>query len=153
HEWEERVEQRSSRKSGCLYCEGARVIKENRLSRHFPKIAAEWHPAKNRHWITSVVVFEGRKILRRKLQTPSDVSFLSTQQVWWQCSIDGRHEWKAAIVDRTQGGSSCPDCGRKKISPDLSLQRRYPQVAKLWHQKKNGYLLALDVSPASTEKV
>ena len=69
------------------------------LKNRFPEIAKQWHPTKN------------------DPLTPDAVSFGSKQRVWWQCSKNPHHEWKAVIGNRSKG-SGCPECVGKKPKKD-----------------------------------
>ena len=69
------------------------------LKNRFPEIAKQWHPTKN------------------DPLTPDAVSFGSKQRVWWQCSKNPHHEWKAVIGNRSKG-SVCPECVGKKPKKD-----------------------------------
>ena len=65
----------------------------------FPLIAKEWHPTKN------------------ATPTAGDISYGSNDKVWWQCSKNPDHEWKAVIANRSKG-SGCPECVREKPKKD-----------------------------------
>jgi very-short-patch-repair endonuclease len=92
HEWQSDVYSRS-RGSGCPYCSGHRVGKDNNLSVMNTNLAKEWHPTKN------------------LLLQPTQVTCNSHRKVWWQCSYG--HEWEAAISSRN-GGSGCPSCYKNR---------------------------------------
>ena len=68
---------RTQKKSGCPHCDGRTVSVTNSLISLFPKIAAEWHPAKNGNTL------------------PKHVPAGSKKKVWWKCKIDPIHEWEA----------------------------------------------------------
>ena len=79
---------------------------ERSLKNRFPEIAKQWHPTKN------------------ALLTPDGVSYGSQKKVWWQCSKNPEHEWKAVIANRTKG-SGCPECvgkNLKRINRDNDVQ-------------------------------
>lgn len=88
-------------KSGCPYCSGRLVSDRNRLTVVFPEIAAEWHPKKNKELY------------------PEEVSFGSSQKVYWLCK--NNHTYKAAIASRTNQGSGCGICSRQTSKPELRL--------------------------------
>src|ERR1035437_3325218 len=69
----------------------------NRLSLVNPKLAAEWHPTKN------------------KPLTPDDVSYGSHQTVWWLCT-EHRTAFRHEIAERMDGRSRCPNCVWKRRS-------------------------------------
>jgi len=89
HEWDDTVNHRTSGR-GCPCCAGKRVSDTNRLSKHFPDVAAEWHPTKNGSL------------------TPHDVTHKSNKKVWWICKRG--HEWKAIIWSRTGLEAGCRQC-------------------------------------------
>ena len=93
HEWEAIIMNRNSGR-GCHYCSGKYASKDNNLAVLNPDLAAKWHNDKN-HPLT-----------------PQDVTPGSGKKVWWQCKSG--HEWEATIVNRSNRGSGCPHCDRKK---------------------------------------
>lgn len=89
HEWQARIDHRSSG-SGCPYCAGKKVLKGfNDLQTSNPVLAKEWNYKKNNGL------------------TPADVTPNSNKKVWWKCSSG--HEWQAKIADRSKG-RGCPEC-------------------------------------------
>lgn len=90
---------RTSRGTGCPICASEmrasslrRPKKGHSLAETCPNVAAEWHPTKNGNL------------------TPKDVARFSGRKVWWQCPNNPRHEYLAAIGNRTGNGSGCPFC-------------------------------------------
>jgi len=90
HEWEAAIRHRTSNNSGCPFCSGNRISKDNNLEAKFPQLAMEWHTTKN------------GKI------TPYDVMPGTRTKVWWLCQDS--HEWQCSIAKRTSRGQSCPLC-------------------------------------------
>ena len=91
HEYEASVGSRTSRKTGCPYCAGQKVLSGyNDLQTRFPQIATEWD-------------YERNKIL------PSEVSQGSGKKVWWKCSKCGM-SYEAIICNRTGKNQGCPQC-------------------------------------------
>lgn len=131
HEWPADVCSRVSNGSGCQQC----VNIPNPLSKAFPKIAKQWHPAKN------------------KKLTPDDVSAGSSVIVWWQCTVDPTHQWTASVRGRTKANSNCKFCARLSSPKHLpKLDVSYPEIAAQWHPTKNDPLKASDFYPSS-EKI
>jgi starvation-inducible outer membrane lipoprotein len=132
HEWQAVIACRSSKGSGCPYCSGNLVSKENNLKIINPMLAKQWHPTKNGD-------------LKPEHFTPG-----SDRKVWWQCKKG--HQWQAHIFSRNKG-IGCPFCKGKKASDTYNLERINPELAKEWHPLKNGTLKPRDVTPSSDKKV
>ncbi|MBX9725402.1 MAG: zinc-ribbon domain-containing protein [Candidatus Obscuribacterales bacterium] len=97
HKWQTKVQDRTSKSSGCPYCKGKIASKANNLRIKYPDIAAEWHHKKNGEL------------------SPSDVLPMSSKRAWWQCKQNSKHEWQTVISARTFNGTGCPFCkGRKQ---------------------------------------
>ncbi len=131
HEWEAVIAHRT-RGSGCPFCSGQAVCKDNCLQTINPALAKEWHPTKNGNL------------------TPKDVTANSGQKVWWICRKN--HIWIASIYSRNQG-RGCPYCSGKMVSQDNCLASRNPKLAKEWHPIKNGKLTPKNVTFGSNKKV
>lgn len=82
--------------SACPYCNGKKVNETNSLEALFPKIAAEWHPTKN------------------KPLMPSQVATQSGKKVWWRCGKNPRHAWQMTVQRRVVRGTGCPKCRAAK---------------------------------------
>jgi hypothetical protein len=92
HEWQASVALRSIG-TGCSYCSGNKVLPGfNDLATKYPDVAMEWHPTRNGD-------------LR-----PDQVLAGAKRKAWWLCTLDGSHEWHAAVSNRTGRGSGCPRC-------------------------------------------
>lgn len=104
HEWSNTVSNRTYSKAGCPYCANQKVWPGfNDLATVNPEIAKEWNYAKNGD-LTPDMVLPGTR-----------------QKVWWVCKHG--HEWKAQIMNRTQG-ARCPVCkiskGEEKLASVLA---------------------------------
>jgi len=106
------------------------------LTSAFPDGAAEWHPTKN-------------------TTAPDRIPPFANTKAWWTCAVCG-HDWHALITNRTQNGSGCPFCGRKRSAftratpkPGRSLADRFPGLAAIWHPTKNGKVTPADVNANS----
>ncbi len=110
HEWQVRVYVRTKPGSaGCPFCSGHRVCKDNCLATRFPRIAREWHPARN------------------GAMTPGTVTWGSSKRVWWRCQFG--HEWRAIVSDRTrEDGTGCPGCAKRRRQPVATTGRRRSSV-------------------------
>jgi hypothetical protein len=91
HEWLTQVRYRVIG-DGCPCCSGVKVSVTNSLASRYPEIAREWHLEKNFPL------------------TPHDVTAGSNEGVYWCCSLDPSHEWRAIISNRTNLGNGCPAC-------------------------------------------
>jgi hypothetical protein len=131
HEYVSRPNRRSHG-SGCPYCDGKKVLKENSLGFLFPDIASEFHHIKNN-------------------KTVNDYAGKSNKSVWWvgKCG----HEWKAPISNRTDKKSGCPYCTGVKLCKDNSLGFLYPEIAKEWNKDKNEGLTPFNYTSKSERKV
>ena len=129
HVWPAAVGNRT-RGKGCPICAGM-IPGENSFAVLHPELAKEWHPTKNNSL------------------TPKDVTSGSSKMVWWLCSNDSSHEWKARIFSRTKGEGKCPKCSgmEKKYFADI-----YPETAKEWHPDKNGNVSPKNVPYSSAQK-
>lgn len=102
HEYISEIKQRVHG-TGCPYCSGRRVSKENSLYNMNQELAMQWHPTKN-----------------GKL-TPLDVTAYSSKRAWWIC--DKGHEWPTEISNRSVKGKGrgCPKCAKKRMSTNLEI--------------------------------
>jgi hypothetical protein len=118
--------------TGCPFCAGKRVCKDNSLATLFPKIAKELHPTKNGDL------------------TAHDVTSGSHKKLWWKCNQG--HEWNATVNSRVNG-SGCPFCSGNRVCKDNSLATLFPKIAKELHPTKNGDVTGHDVTPGSGKKL
>lgn len=130
HEWQASILSRSQG-NGCPYCSNRFVNSENCLSNINPNLAKQWHPTKN------------------SPLTPKDVTRRSGKAIWWIC--DSGHIWKARVAERS-GGSVCPFCSNKAVTPERSLSALNPTLAKEWHPSRNAELFPKDVTPNSSKR-
>jgi DNA-directed RNA polymerase subunit RPC12/RpoP len=139
HVWQSAVKNRTSSKNtdsaGCPFCAGQRVCKSNSLATTFPKIAKEWHSAKNGQL------------------SPIDVVPGSDLKVWWQCSENKEHIWQSLVYNRTYNGSGCPYCSNKKASKENSLASIHPDLAAQWHPTMNKALSPSSIPAGSGKTV
>ena len=95
HNWQASIASRN-KGVGCPYCSGKKVfVGYNDLASKYPEIAKQWHPTKN-----------------GDLQ-PDMFTWCSGKRVWWLCPVCG-YEWQTIISNRTNKGTGCPECSRKK---------------------------------------
>lgn len=135
HEWRAMVYTRAGDGSGCPYCAGKKAWPgENDLASRRPDLAGQWHPTKNQG------------------MAPADVPLGSHYRAWWVC--EKGHEWQAAVKSRTIGGSGCPVCANRKVTPgENGLAATHPELARQWHPTKNAPLTPHDVVAGNHRKV
>jgi hypothetical protein len=131
HEWQATVHART-RGTGCPYCSGRAVSKENCLQTRNSKLAREWHPTRNAPL------------------TPADVAAGTQKKAWWVCAKG--HAWEAEVNSRNWG-AGCPYCTGNKACKDNCLQTVNPTLAREWHSTKNAPLTPRHVTAGSNEKV
>ena len=117
HEWEEVVFHVSSDKRGCPYCSNRRVDHNNCLATTHPLLAKEWHSTKNGNI------------------TPYGVVAGSGKKIWWKCSRNPKHEWRAVIYSRTLHG--CPYCSHIELKNGCFCQS-IPEAIKYLEYKARG---------------
>ena len=102
HSYESSIQSRVYQKSGCSYCDGKKVSKENSLQTLFPAVSKEWHPTKN------------------KKLTAKQVTAGSGKVVWWLCPKG--HSYEKIVRNRTRRTSGCPECPIHRASSSNKLQ-------------------------------
>jgi len=140
HKWKSAIGDRVRHSSGCPYCNRSnktdKIKGDKSLTKNFPRIAREWHPTKN---------------VSLKIE---DITYGSSELVWWQCSKDKNHIWQTTVKNRTREvGGKCPFCSGVYVTEKNSLESLYPDVAKEWHPQKNGKLTPDKIKKASGKKV
>ena len=107
--------------------------KENSLLFLNPKVAKEWNYQRNGNLL------------------PENLPANSNKKVWWKCKKG--HEWQATIHSRNNG-CGCPYCSNQRVSKGYNdLATLNPELAKEWHNEKNGDLTPAEIMPASNKKV
>lgn len=109
HEWIATIYKRVYG-TGCPYCAGKKVCKDNCLLTLRPDLSNEWSD--------------------KNMFSPNDVTIKSGKKVWWECK--NNHEWMATVADRT-GGRGCPYCAGKKVCKDNCLLTLRPDLSAEWH--------------------
>ncbi len=131
HEWRAKVSRRVAGK-GCPFCTGIDYPRDKSLAANYPDLAREWHKTKN-----------GRL---KATSVPSTCDLL----VYWRCAENPKHVWRTQLKNRTRrGGRGCPICAGQVATPEDSLARVNPRLARQWHPDRNGSLRPRDVLPQS----
>lgn len=99
HEWQSSVNGMAKSISigqiGCGICYRKKLPSGSKsLAEIWPDIAKEWDYKKNN-------------------TTPDKLAQFSPKSVWWKCSINPSHSWKATIANRTFHGSNCAVCWKE----------------------------------------
>ena len=139
HEWKAKIEHRSVRGYGCIYCSNNAVLEGfNDLATKAPALVEEWDYELNGE------------------DRPENIVYTSTDKVHWVCKECG-HKWKAKVYERAVKGTGCRKCAdklnavrihKKKLKNGAnSLYEKYPELAKEWHPTKNGELTPYDITP------
>lgn len=121
--------------TGCPYCAGHKINSTNSLKTLFPEISNEWDYSKNKNLL------------------PNNIGKGSDKVVWWKCTIDKSHVYKASVQSRTGKKTGCPYCAGKKINQSNNLKTLYPSVAKEWHPTKNKNLRPENFTAGSETKI
>lgn len=119
HQWEDKINNRTTNNSPCPYCSGSRPIpKVNDLGTLFPWLKDQWDKDANGEL------------------TPENVFPKSNRRVGWIC--DQGHKWETKIYHRTDG-QGCPYCaGQKPIPGETDLETLEPAISRQWHPSQNG---------------
>eukprot|EP01083_Nonionella_stella_P270361 915457_1 len=76
------------------------------------------------------------------------------RSVWWRCSKNQDHVWKANVYDRTgRHKSGCPFCSGNRVTSSNCLKNRNPKVAGQFHPSKNGQLTPSRIHVSSSKRV
>lgn len=106
----------------CPCCALKQVCSTNSVAATHPTIAAEWHPTKNAKHV------------------PSATETLCTAKaaVWFLCSKDQRHEWRAIVANRC-AGEPCPFCSGAVAAAYVNIVVRLGRnvVNYFWNSNKN----------------
>lgn len=117
HEWQTKINNRTSNRSACPYCTGQIPIKgENDFATLYPTLLSEWD-------------FDSNSV------DPHNIKPSSNRRVAWKCAHG--HKWMARVGHRVSG-QGCPICGGFKPEVGVSdLATMYPDVAALWDPMRN----------------
>ncbi len=119
HEWQSTGGNRIAGKN-CPICEGLKVVKSNCLSTTHPTLAVQWHPTKNTTLTSNDVVAGSHKV------------------VWWQCSQNPLHEWRASVNNRSSKKHGCPNCkltpqSKQELTIMFELKSIFPSINPKGH--------------------
>lgn len=118
HSYQSSPNSRTTHNTRCPYCSNKRVADENCLATTHPTISSEWN-------------------IKRNKKSPKDVTYGSSQKVWWICKL--KHEWETTIASRASKANStgCPYCSGRYPTDNNRLSIKYPELCKEWNHVKN----------------
>lgn len=118
---------------GCSVCGGHQVGKNNNLKHLHKNLIKEWD-------------YENNLTL-----SPENVTSGSSKKAWWICKNCG-YNWISSVKSRVRG-RGCPACAGKVVTDNNSLKSLFPDIAKEWHQLKNGTLTPDEITYGSKNKI
>ena len=143
HIWQTTICHRTNSKqpTNCPYCNRRKAIPgKTDLATLRPDLMTQWD-------------WELNADLNPTLVRPN-----SKKKAHWIC-IKG-HKWQASINSRNRKklndtkSQGCPYCyGRFAIPGETDLETKFPEIAKEWHNEKNGSLKPSTISAASNKSV
>ena len=117
HSYEAIIANRTNNNSGCPYCTGVKVGKDNNLKFVRPDIAKEWDYKKNK-------------------KNPDEIIATTNTKYWFICP-EKKHSYFSRPLTRVTKNTGCPYCSGHKVGKDNNLKFLYPDVAKDWDFEKN----------------
>jgi hypothetical protein len=138
HVWQASVCNRT-RGSGCPFCGGLKVAKDNCLSSRYPGLAKQWHPTRNNPLL------------------PTEITSGSGKKVWWRCFKSAKHVWQAPVTSIIRswmdGHNGCPFCKGIRVTDDSNLIAKFPKIAKNFHPTRNQRINPAELSPGSNQVI
>lgn len=136
HRWETSLDLRTLGKSGCHFC-CSRKINHTNSFRNLAneKLIMEWNLEKNE-------------------VSPEEISYKNSKSVWWVCSKNSKHEWKAKINNRVSNDTGCPYCYEISSKGEKEVRGFAEQIFQgeikfndrtLLTNPKTGFQLELDI--------
>ena len=130
---------RSKTQSGCPYCDGKKVCKDNCLETKFPELVLRWDQKLNDI-------------------TPKDITPFSHKKVWWKCLENSNHpSYLTRVADFTHSNNhnnhNCPYCNGKKVCKDNCLAEKNPLLSSQWNYNMNEGLTPYDITEHSRKQV
>ena len=116
HSYNTTPNNRTTNKHGCPVCKNKKITDENCLHTTHPDISKEWN-------------------IERNSKSPRNVTYGSSQKVWWICHKN--HEWETTVASRARGGTGCPYCFGRIVTDNNRLTAKFPELCKEWNHTKN----------------
>ena len=101
HEWRAEVRARTRGQTACPYCAHRKATRGTSLREQRPDLLSEWDAERNAPL------------------APDGVLPGASRVVWWRCSVDASHVWRAAVSNRVRRASGCPRCARTRRPASL----------------------------------
>jgi hypothetical protein len=99
-----------------------------------PAVAAEWDSKGNGHLCPDMMHPQAHFSAR------------------WACSTCG-HGWRTTVNSRINGGTGCPACAGRVVTPERNLAVMFPELMDEWDQEGNLGLDPTRISPYSSQQV
>jgi predicted nucleic acid-binding Zn-ribbon protein len=110
-EWDDVIYHRTDKNkmSGCPFCAGKRVSKENSLGSLYPELLLDWDYIKNS-------------------KSPYEYTAHSDKYIFWICHVCG-YSWETMIDGRTRKEAGCPQCSwnNRKSAGMEEIKRRFSE--------------------------
>lgn len=119
HQWQASLRYRVPWQPDCPTCDKGRQQKALLEAAQLRDLLAEFHPSKN-----------GELRL-------DQISLDDSRQVWWRCSLNSEHFWKASLAARRRGRDCCPMCSGRSVVYPTSISSLFPDIAAEWHPSRN----------------
>lgn len=92
------------------------------------------------HRTGSSTIFEHADLMKqwsvKNTKHPSEYSCSTKQKTWWKCLGDKDHpDYQVVTADKAIRNQGCPYCSGHRLSPENSLETKYPQLVKEWSLK------------------
>ena len=141
HSWNTEIRHRTQRNTACPVC-----AKETLQTKRLHTILSKNGGIKNKKLLNEWN-YEKNGDLK-----PENCTEGSSKSVWWKCSKCS-YEWKAKILNRTNG-RNCPCCSNRIVVKGKNdLATTHPNLAKEWHSTKNAPLTPFSVTKGNNKKV
>lgn len=84
---------------------------------------------------------------------PTATTIGSSKNVYWICSNNSDHKWRAKVSNRTILKRGCPYCCHNpKASTTYNFLTEYPELAKEWSNENNEGIKITNITPHSNKK-
>lgn len=74
----------------------------------------------------------------RNSHSPEDFGYKARVKVWWRC--ENNHRWHKSISEFLRRQTDCMWCSRKSVDTTQRLSKRFPKIAREWHEELNTHV-------------